>query len=346
MRRVLLLSVFAMLPFTSSRLAQAPRVGIANFGINSDTDVCVAYDFWGDVDSVHIIAALVTRRGDPRHPTRPSDALYLSTARDSAAQEAQRLGRSFCGTVGKAIDASMSTDHLRRQAFVHGQQFSVPTGDSAVLIVIDSVDTRPKLSAHRIASPVDAPRSTSTTSAKQEHDRSAWRQQLNMAWLHRMLREPSVFAFTRLHTGRLELREAAVGCWSLRDSTAQIAQGRLYWSPANTRLSNTLDSSRWSDGFPSSRDAWRIDSLGRDQSARDDPNKRGWGVWSADALSDSIRIGFSSGFSGTWFVLALPNGTRPDTLYGRAFEHWDYQPITERGRASAVRVRCPNAKIP
>ncbi|HSQ03518.1 MAG TPA: hypothetical protein VLN59_05765, partial [Burkholderiales bacterium] len=97
---------------------------------------------------------------------------------------------------------------------------------------------------------------------------------------------------------RAGLRTEALGCWVLYDSAGRRAQGSLYWAPAIAQLKSTRDSSRWKFS-PMSRDALRIDSLGRDLSAIDDPRKRGWGFWSADSLSDSIRIGFSSGFSGT-----------------------------------------------
>jgi hypothetical protein len=64
--------------------------------------------------------------------------------------------------------------------------------------------------------------------------------------------------------------------------------------------------------------------------------------WGADSLSDTIRIQFHSGFSGSTFVLALPSrGTIGDTIRGRAFELWDFGPgHTLRGKAFAARVRC------
>ena len=142
-------------------------------------------------------------------------------------------------------------------------------------------------------------------------------------------------------SARATLRPEAIGCWALYDAAGRRAAGSLYWAPAITRLASQKDSSNWSQAFPRTRDASRYDSTGRDLNPRDDPRRRGWAYWSADSLTDSIRVGFSSGFSGTWFILALPKSQNSDTIYGRAFEQWDYKPVTPRGAASAIRVPCP-----
>jgi hypothetical protein len=65
-------------------------------------------------------------------------------------------------------------------------------------------------------------------------------------------------------------------------------------------------------------------------------------TWSADSLTDTVRISFVNGFSGAEFVLSIPLGVR-DTLRGRALEHWDVGPphLSSRGVAHAIRVACP-----
>ncbi|MEP6833668.1 MAG: hypothetical protein ABJB74_09745 [Gemmatimonas sp.] len=141
---------------------------------------------------------------------------------------------------------------------------------------------------------------------------------------------------------RDELRTAAIGCWELRGLTGERAEGSLYWAPSIARLTDLRPASPWATSFPLYRDVVRLDSLGRDLALPDPRGKRGWAVWAADTFSDSIRIGFSSGFSGSWFVFSLPTGKTADTLHGRAYEHWDYQPETPRGRATAIAVRCPS----
>ena len=68
--------------------------------------------------------------------------------------------------------------------------------------------------------------------------------------------------------------------------------------------------------------------------------------WSADSLSDTIRVSFVNGFSGAVFVLAAPPG-HVDTLRGRALEFWDYGPSeTRRGGAHAIRMQCPTLPPP
>lgn len=139
---------------------------------------------------------------------------------------------------------------------------------------------------------------------------------------------------------RAGLRNEAVGCWVLLDSTLQSAASTLYWAPAITYLSPRPDSSRWANQGRPFRAASRLDESGRDLNALDDPRRRGLNAWSADSLSDSIRVIFTSGFSGTWFTFSIPSGTTADTLRGFAVERWDYKPDTQRGAAFAVRRRC------
>jgi hypothetical protein len=64
-------------------------------------------------------------------------------------------------------------------------------------------------------------------------------------------------------------------------------------------------------------------------------------LWTADSLTDTVRLSFIDGFTGAVFVLEA----RPpvDTLRGRVFESWDAGPPfqTPRGSAYAIREACP-----
>jgi hypothetical protein len=66
--------------------------------------------------------------------------------------------------------------------------------------------------------------------------------------------------------------------------------------------------------------------------------------WTADSLTDTVRLSFVDGFSGGVFVLAARPG-RPDTLAGRRFERWDFGPMeTGHGPARAIRQPCPASR--
>jgi hypothetical protein len=64
--------------------------------------------------------------------------------------------------------------------------------------------------------------------------------------------------------------------------------------------------------------------------------------WSADSLTDSVRLSFSDGFSGAHVILAAPPG-HLDTLRGRVEERWDFRPTNQRGAVYALPVRCTGA---
>lgn len=137
---------------------------------------------------------------------------------------------------------------------------------------------------------------------------------------------------------RRALRAEVLGCYALFGENGRIDTTYYNASPL-VRLDSGAprqanDSSPW---HPRSLTA--LDSLGA-------PSRTTRGMWapdwSADSLTDTVRISFSNGFSGAVFVLSAPPGS--DTLRGRAYESWDVGPsITRRGAAHAVRVRCSAA---
>ena len=66
--------------------------------------------------------------------------------------------------------------------------------------------------------------------------------------------------------------------------------------------------------------------------------------WSADSLTDSIRIGFSNGYTGSVFVFALPIAARSDTVFGRAYQFQDAGPPYYAALGAAFGVRYPCAQ--
>ena len=119
-----------------------------------------------------------------------------------------------------------------------------------------------------------------------------------------------------------------VGCYALFDHRGRPAAESLYWAPAATRL----------DTIPPHQ-AWKLDAHGRRMVPADRPLEP-LPSWAVDSLTDTVRIEFHSGLSGTVFVLGFRRGR--DTLRGRAEGHWDMGPpwVTDAGAASAVRIRC------
>jgi lipopolysaccharide export system permease LptF/LptG-like protein len=121
---------------------------------------------------------------------------------------------------------------------------------------------------------------------------------------------------------RADLEARLPGCYAFFDHAGRPASDSLYWAPAIGRL----DSGGRAAKLGSATTAGR---------RRDNNN------WRVDARTDTVRVLFHSGFSGTEFILGLrPHG---DTLRGRAVEHWDFGPpfSNDAGVVSAVRIACP-----
>ncbi len=132
---------------------------------------------------------------------------------------------------------------------------------------------------------------------------------------------------------RRQLRAEAVGCYSLFtargrriDSTFYNASPVVRLDSANSHLENN---DQWG------RRMHALDTLGN-------PNRTTRGSltrWFADSLTDTVRLSFSTGFSGAAFAFAVP-AESADTLRGRIVEYWDFTDPTDRGRAYAVRTAC------
>ena len=122
---------------------------------------------------------------------------------------------------------------------------------------------------------------------------------------------------------RNDLRVPAVGCWALFMANGRPAEGRMYWAPAVAQLRPN-------------RTVGRFDSSGHAL-----PQRESYGTWAADLHTDTIRITMTSGFSGSVFVLRMPEDRPRDTLYGRGYERWDHTRPSRRGSVFATRRPCP-----
>jgi hypothetical protein len=147
------------------------------------------------------------------------------------------------------------------------------------------------------------------------------------------------FGQPRVTLSRNAVRRDLIGCYAL-----YFERGRVDGSLFNASSSVRLDSMPWEYMKRDVRSPWRS-MIGFSLAGRLAPLRAGGlfpSSWTADSLTDSVRLSFVDGFSGAVFVLNAPAG-RTDSLYGRVFESWDAGPpfFTPRGRASAVREACP-----
>jgi hypothetical protein len=137
---------------------------------------------------------------------------------------------------------------------------------------------------------------------------------------------------------RRTLRLEVLGCYALFGADGRRVDTTYYNASPLVRLDSGSASGTVDSVAGMLRDLVALDTLGR-------PSRTTRGLlgptWTADSLSDTIRVSFVNGFSGAEFVLAAPP-RGGDTLRGRAVEHWDFGPATtRRGAAHAVRIACP-----
>ena len=135
------------------------------------------------------------------------------------------------------------------------------------------------------------------------------------------------------------LRAELVGCYALFTAPAGDAQRSLYNASASVRLDSQAVDPR---GSRSSSTALRLlTPLTAPNAPMVASPRQFTRTWTADSLTDTVRLSFVDGFSGAVFVFAAPR-TNPDTLFGRRSEHWDFGPPfeTTHGLARAIRQPC------
>jgi hypothetical protein len=134
------------------------------------------------------------------------------------------------------------------------------------------------------------------------------------------------------------LRSDLLGCYELYDRTASLLDSSYYNASARVRLDSTQVISPYNPEGAYRRMLAVPAPSGDGASSM----PRGdWLRWWSDAGTDSVRLSFSTGFSGAALVLSAPSGAG-DTLKGRIVEQWDFGPpfTTSRGAGYAVRVPC------
>ena len=120
------------------------------------------------------------------------------------------------------------------------------------------------------------------------------------------------------------LKREVAGCYALFGRGGRPASGTLYWAPATARLDPDGRAIRLTPSLDAGR-----------------PSGPGAYRWSTDSTTDSLRVLFHNGFSGTEFMFAWTGAGADDTIRGRAREFWDAGPRrTEAGAASAIRIAC------
>lgn len=137
------------------------------------------------------------------------------------------------------------------------------------------------------------------------------------------------------------LRTDVLGCYALYAGSTRVGTS-LYNASPSVRLDSAIVGNFGSAAVPLLVRAMQPLSVANEpvppKRLLFDPS------WMADSLTDTLRLSFIDGFSGTVFVLAAPRG-HADTLTGRLYESWDVGPSTSNhGPARAVRQACPRRR--
>jgi hypothetical protein len=140
---------------------------------------------------------------------------------------------------------------------------------------------------------------------------------------------------------RSGLRSEALGCFELLDSARRTASLSMEGVPPLTRLDSVPDPY---PETPSQTTYRRLESI--PNTMRLDPvTKIMHPRWSADSLSDTVRLMFTNGFVGGVFALNLPAKSQIDTLSGEGYAFSDLPPPPGKrrgaGAAWAIRRPCP-----
>jgi hypothetical protein len=135
------------------------------------------------------------------------------------------------------------------------------------------------------------------------------------------------------------LRSDLLGCYELFSANGKPLDSSYYNSSPRIQLDSMSLGVTARDTWPGIyRSALRLDQQGIPVDQPDSLNQH-FRSWWADSLSDSIRISFSDGHSGTLLVLSAPDN-HGDTLHGRLGESWDFAPDTPHGKGKAIHVPC------
>jgi hypothetical protein len=139
-------------------------------------------------------------------------------------------------------------------------------------------------------------------------------------------------------------RVDVVGCWRILDRTGASADQSLDFVPPIVRLDSGAETRNLRGVRPGWRVARRLDVAFRALPNGIEPGIDGVTAWTADSVSDSIRVVFDNAFSGTEVIVAAPRAPSPVmTLRGRASRWTDAGPVDviPGGPVTLERVSCP-----
>lgn len=123
------------------------------------------------------------------------------------------------------------------------------------------------------------------------------------------------------------------------DAAGKPAWSALYQASPAVRLDTTLTAVLYPGRCEVTRSLTRLNAEG---GALPDDRRSSFLAWSIDPASDSVKVDFSTGYSGA--LLILSHARLPDTLSGRAEEHWDTGPsVNQAGLVLLVRMPCSAA---
>ncbi len=147
---------------------------------------------------------------------------------------------------------------------------------------------------------------------------------------------------TPIPAARTELRSEMLGCYALYTRRGTPLDSTVFYhaSPVVRLDSSSVRSSQ--NDVPTADGRRHLHRLSATlQPLSRDERHIPWESWWSDRDTDTLRIGLSTGFSGTMLALA-PVTTTADTLRGRVEVRWDSGPpfVTDRTRALAVRIPC------
>jgi hypothetical protein len=128
------------------------------------------------------------------------------------------------------------------------------------------------------------------------------------------------------------LRVRAIGCYRILPSGAELV-------PAGIQLDTTM---LWSFPPPGGTDRRAILLAPDGRALSPPPREIQWPRWSADSLTDSVRIKLYTGFGGITFTLSLADSAFTDSLPAAAVRSHDFGPPFDDPPTPAllVRFRC------
>jgi hypothetical protein len=120
---------------------------------------------------------------------------------------------------------------------------------------------------------------------------------------------------------RVGLRRDLRGCFSLFDSAGRTLVGRMLGAPRMVRFDTTVVS-RWTGRYTGT---WRlVQQLGQEEEFQLGAIQMGMiPTWAADSLTDTVRVSFSNGFSGSSYAFEVPRVSTYGALKGRGSSFTD-----------------------